>query len=123
MSKARTRVLFVDDDSDLCELVQYVMTREGISVDTLTSFHAAEKVMRNYEVLATDYNFGGGPNGIDLAKLFKEGSPNGRVILITGDSSASSVDVDLKLMKPIEIPKLVEVVKKALKPDVSSAAQ
>ncbi|MDP4277483.1 MAG: response regulator, partial [Bacteroidota bacterium] len=57
---SKTRILVVDDEEDLCEILQFNLEAEGYEVDTAYSAEEAlEKELAGYQLLILDVMMGG----------------------------------------------------------------
>ena len=88
----RMRVLAVDDDQDILDLVQSHLQRAGIPSDGATSAEHALKMMEKnlYVVVVADIHMPG-IGGVELISALKELSPLVQVIMLTGDTSMLQV--------------------------------
>jgi two-component system response regulator AtoC len=88
----QTRILVIDDDRDMCELLEESLGRAGYSVMWRTRGEEGLDLLRDqdFDVIITDLNLDGA-SGIDLCKRFTENRPDTPVIVITafGDMSAA----------------------------------
>ena len=72
MEKADKRILVVDDEQDLCEILSFNIQIEGYHVDTANSAEEAlEMDIASYDLLLLDVMMGG-MSGFQLAKKLKE---------------------------------------------------
>lgn len=72
MEKADKRILVVDDEQDLCEILSFNIQIEGYYVDTANSAEEAlEMDIASYDLLLLDVMMGG-MSGFQLAKKLKE---------------------------------------------------
>ena len=109
-----SRVLIVDDEADICEVLQLVLRAAKYQADFVTSAQRALAVIAEYDLLVTDFRLGPPDvTGLDLARVYKRLRPDGHVILLTGYTDLVSPHVDLVLTKPIDIDRLLSVTKQA----------
>lgn len=72
MDEKDSRILVVDDEQDLCEILKFNLETEGYQVDTANSAEEAmEKDLASYNLLLLDVMMGG-MSGFQLAKQLKE---------------------------------------------------
>ena len=112
-----TRVLLVDDESDLADLMANQLTRAGFDVRCADALLSAQALLKTekFDVLVTDFNLPDG-DGVDVAKSL--GIPI--CLAVTG----SSADADTKrmigagfakvLVKPVTASQLVAAIKAAI---------
>ena len=82
MEKADKRILVVDDEQDLCEILSFNIQIEGYYVDTANSAEEAlEMDIASYDLLLLDVMMGG-MSGFQLAKKLKENPMTARVPII-----------------------------------------
>lgn len=86
------RVMVVDDDQSIRNLVQKKLAMAGISADTTCSAEEGLRAMRKnlYTVIVLDIHLPG-MNGPEMIGLLKEVSPVVQVIMQTSDSSFERV--------------------------------
>ena len=71
MEKADKRILVVDDEQDLCEILSFNIQIEGYHVDTVNSAEEAlEMDIASYDLLLLDVMMGG-MSGFQLAKKLR----------------------------------------------------
>lgn len=82
MEKADKRILVVDDEQDLCEILSFNIQTEGYHVDTANSAEEAlEMDIASYDLLLLDVMMGG-MSGFQLAKQLKENPMTAHVPII-----------------------------------------
>lgn len=82
MEKADKRILVVDDEQDLCEILSFNILIEGYHVDTANSAEEAlEMDIASYDLLLLDVMMGG-MSGFQLAKKLKENPMTAHVPII-----------------------------------------
>lgn len=71
MSDKKTKILIVDDEEDLCEIIQFNLEGEGYDADVVYSAEAAlEKDLRQYKLLLLDVMMGK-TSGFKLANIIR----------------------------------------------------
>ncbi len=115
------RVLVVDDEPEICHLIEQVLKREGYQVDVSFSGIDALQMLKsfNYHLLLTDLEM---PevNGLELIKKAKKECPEIRAIMVTGNASVDIAirslrhKIDGYIKKPFNISKLRKVVRQTL---------
>jgi len=128
---AGPRVLVVDDESDIRELLSMTMTRMGLAVDTAgTGFDAQQLLQKHhYDLCLTDMRLPDG-NGLDLLEHVGRHYPSTPVAVITAFGSAENAVAALKagafdyIAKPVALSQLRALVQSALKlsPDLPRSA-
>ena len=116
------RILIVDDEEDLCEILQYNLNNEGYQTDTAHSAEEAlKKPIMNFDLLILDVMMGQ-MSGFKLAdKIRKEMNSNVSVIFLTAKDAENdiltgfSVGADDYMTKPFSINELTARVKAVLK--------
>lgn len=82
MEKADKRILVVDDEQDLCEILSFNIQIEGYHVDAANSAEEAlEMDIASYDLLLLDVMMGG-MSGFQLAKKLKENPMTAHVPII-----------------------------------------
>lgn len=117
------KILVVDDEDILCDLIEQVLAMKGLTVTTMTnSVEALEEIKqkKDYDVIIADLRM---PkvSGIDLLKVSNNQNMNYQFILITGFYHLTSSHI-LKhlnpfglIKKPFDINLLITTVEQALK--------
>ena len=113
--------LVVDDEVDLCRLMQITLTKMGIKSDVAYTLSQAQSYWQanEYDFCLTDLNLPDG-SGLDLVKQISSSSST-PVAVITAHGSMDLAIEALKLgafdfvNKPLELPRLRQLVENALK--------
>jgi two-component system response regulator PilR (NtrC family) len=117
----RPRVLVVDDEADLRELLELTLVRMGLDVDTAEGVAAAKARLaeREYDLCFTDMRMGDG-DGLELVQYIGENCHDLPVAVITAYGSTDNAIAALKagafdyLAKPVALEQLRTLVKSAL---------
>ena len=116
------RVLVVDDEADIRELLALTLQRMGLEADTASSTFAAEQYLRKqaYDLCLTDMRLPDG-DGLGLLEHVIKDYPGTPVAVITAYGSAENAVAALKagafdyLSKPVSLTQLRALVNSALK--------
>lgn len=116
------RALVVDDEPDLCELLELSLSKWGLKTDTASSLSAAQALLKkqHYNLCLTDMFLPDG-NGLDLVRQLAEAETVIPVAVITAYGSPESAVAALKagafdyLTKPVSLEQLRTTVQSALK--------
>jgi DNA-binding NtrC family response regulator len=116
------RILVVDDDTAMRELMALALGKEGFEVSTAATSAAAVEAITpdGFDLMVTDIYLGDG-TGIELLEHCRQICPGARVILVTAHgtvetaASARRLGVFDYLAKPFEIEALIERVRAALR--------
>ena len=127
---ARPRVLVVDDEADLRELLELTLVRMGLDVDLAEGVAAAKARLaeRSYDLCLTDMRMGDG-DGLELVKFITAECEDLPVAVITAYGSTDNAIAALKagafdyLAKPVALEQLRTLVKSALEVPAADAAQ
>jgi two-component system alkaline phosphatase synthesis response regulator PhoP len=122
MDNRKYKILIVDDEEDLCEILQYNLNNSGFETETA---HSAEEAMRkslhNYDLFLLDVMMGQ-MSGFRLAeRLKKEYKINAPVIFLTAKDTENdiltgfSLGADDYIAKPFSVNELTARVKAVLK--------
>ena len=107
MSKAKCRVLFVDDHEDTSEMLQLLLSQEDYEVMTAKSMQQALELAKSHEfdLYVLDKHLPDG-NGVDLCKQLQLLTPDVPCVFYTGDayeihrSEAMAAGADAYVAKP-----------------------
>lgn len=118
----RRRVLVVDDEADIRELLALTLQRMGLEADTASNTLVAEQFLRKqaYDLCLTDMRLPDG-DGLSLLQLVIKDYPGTPVAVITAYGSAENAVAALKagafdyLSKPVSLTQLRALVNSALK--------
>lgn len=133
MSKLYT-ALIIDDEPDICELLDMTLTRMGIQCTTANTVLNAKTLLERkaFNICLTDMRLPDG-NGIDIVRFIQTHTPQLPVAVITAHGNMDTAVESLKagafdfLSKPIDLSNLRTLVQNALAsnqlPDVTPRAQ
>lgn len=97
---ARERILVVDDEQDILELIRYNLSREGYQLDTVTSGEEAIKIARDRhpDLIILDLMLPG-IDGLDVCRLLKGETRTAHIpiIMLTAKGEDSDVVTGLEL--------------------------
>jgi DNA-binding NtrC family response regulator len=116
------RILIVDDDASMCELIETDLRRRGLDSCTHGSGNSAFAALQNedFDVVLADINMPG-LNGIDLCDRVVSNRPDVPVIIITAFGSMETAIEAIRagaydfVTKPIELDMLALTMERALK--------
>lgn len=102
----KKKVLIVEDEGDMCLLLNIILTDEDTQIDHVKSLASAATYLPSHlpDLILLDNKLPDG-FGVDFIKIVKKLSPSSRIIMLTGyDPSAGDVALengaDLFLTKP-----------------------
>ncbi|MGQ3889426.1 sigma-54-dependent transcriptional regulator [Legionella sp. CNM-1927-20] len=118
---SKTRLLVIDDEPDICELLSLTLTRMGYSCDLAYTYQQAiEKLNANaYALVLTDMRLPDG-DGIELVKYIQKTKNQLPVAVITAYGNVEGAVNTLKagafdyLSKPVDLKQLKDLVNTAL---------
>ena len=122
-SETRNRILVVDDDESICDIIERALIRVGYTVSTAKNASEAQALFaaNDYDVVLSDLKMPD-MNGIDLIDQLKAKSSYLGSILMTGHSTEESVinaftqgKINYYLTKPFELEELLETVSAAVR--------
>ncbi len=110
MPKGCPRVILVDDDQDVLDLLRLVVGRLGVSCETASTGEAALELVRegSVDLLILDKNLPG-IDGLEAARRAREMQPGIPIALVTGYESdesrhaAAEIGIDDYIRKPVDI--------------------
>lgn len=121
MTPRRKRVLFVEDDDDVCLLLKSLLDYLGYEVTIAQTIDEAEIKIESegFDLFLLD-NWLPGGMGINLCRAIRERYPLAPILFYSGASydsdreQAIAAGASAYLVKPIEVDKLAETVKTLL---------
>ncbi|WP_151445425.1 sigma-54-dependent transcriptional regulator [Lacisediminimonas profundi] len=116
------RILVVDDEADLRELLELTFIKMGLDVDSAASLHEARLALAagDYAMVLTDMRLPDG-QGMELVREVAAGARSMPIAVITAYGSADSAVLALKagafdyLSKPVRLDQLRQMVQSALR--------
>ncbi len=114
-------IMVVDDDPNICAVLQGLLVRKGFSAVTASDVDQAEQIIRNERLscVITDLQMPG-RSGMDLISLCRREKPGMPVIMITAHGSVNNAIQAMRagafdfITKPFDETELLTVVRKAL---------
>lgn len=119
MDVSRHRVLFVDDDADMCALAEIALAARGFAVEWCTSEEQALALLSQacFDVVVTDLRLGA-IGGIGLCERIRADRPSIPVLVLSGDAAgaeaAHRAGARSYLLKPVEMDALAGALTEAL---------
>jgi two-component system response regulator HydG len=122
MGDVKSRVLVVDDDAGMCELVSGALTKRGYGVETRNTVEAGVAALDggDFSLMLADLNLGQG-DGLDLTRRALEKQPELPVVVFTAFGSMDAAVGAIRagaydfLTKPISMESLGLVVDRAIR--------
>lgn len=121
MSRYQKKILLVEDDEDLLQLFDGVLSQAGFSVDKFTDPLKAhtcfEENPDGYDLVLSDINM---PHisGIELAKNIRKINPFIEVVLMSAfdyfESDLREVELNTFLKKPMHMQQMIDTVKECM---------
>lgn len=115
------KILIIDDDMDLCNLLSRYLNRNGFVTETAHTGNKgiAKFTEGDYDLVICDYRLGD-MEGIDVLKSLRQHNPHIRVLMITGYSDIKTAVEVIKMgaydyiVKPLIPDEVLSVLRKAL---------
>jgi two-component system, NtrC family, response regulator PilR len=85
LKRESPKILVVDDEKSICELLEITFRKEGYKVETVNSSDGAKRKLESqiFDIIISDIRMPGA-TGVDLLKFAKEISPSSFFLLMTG---------------------------------------
>ena len=114
------RVLIVDDDQNMCKMIEAFLHTQGFEPASYTSAEAAFSALQTgaFDVVVTDLNMPG-MNGVELCERIMANHPNVPVVVLTAFGSLETAVAALRagaydfVTKPVEMDMLAFAIKRA----------
>jgi len=122
----KARILVVDDDSQIRDLLTTFLERDGYEIETADSARSAITAMENsaFDIVLTDKNMPDGSADVEAGMLVlqhvKEHAPATEVIMITGFATIETAIEAMKMgafdyiMKPVPMDELRRKIERIL---------
>ncbi len=115
------RILVVDDDLDILELVQMALTMNGYSVQTVSRWESMEDTIHEFqpELVLLDVSLGTA-DGRDLCRKIKESPDMGNIAVVLFSAniemqkSVGECRADSFLPKPFNLKRLVGTIREVM---------
>ncbi|MDR0735600.1 MAG: sigma-54 dependent transcriptional regulator [Zoogloeaceae bacterium] len=122
MKHTENRILVIDDEADIRELIELTLTRMGLDADCVGSVEEALAMLKGnrYQLCLTDMRLPDG-DGLDIVRHIGESALDTPVAVITAYGSAENAVAALKvgafdyISKPVSLDQLRTLVKSALR--------
>ncbi|HEX7026546.1 MAG TPA: sigma 54-interacting transcriptional regulator, partial [Gammaproteobacteria bacterium] len=116
------KILIVDDEPDICELLEITLARMNLETQSATTLDKARELlaMRKFDLCLTDMRLPDG-NGLDLVDEIQQRYPGMPVAVITAHGNMEAAVRALKagafdfISKPVDLKNLRQLVASALK--------
>lgn len=125
MNEPKSKILFVDDDKDTCELIKFVFEQAGYQVNAFNS--AGEGLLEarkgNYGAIILDHWFAEA-SGVEICKHIRSFDTDTPIIFFSGEARQNEIDKALAsgatayLIKPNDFERLTETVIRVIKNQV-----
>ena len=92
--EARKKVLVLDDEPDICDVLREVLEMEGFDVSTATHSERAMELARAnpFDIAVLDVILKNDINGVEVFKKLKSFSPDTKTVIMTAFSVQSLLD-------------------------------
>ena len=114
------KILIIDDEKDLCELIQLILKEKNYQIDCAHTIKEGKKKWMNLHpsILILD-NYLPDGSGLDLIEHEPEILINSKVILITGDAElsktrAENLGIEFFIHKPFSLKIIRELVQEII---------
>jgi len=119
----RAKLLFIDDDTAVCDAISATLTARGYQVVCANSGASALQALAHsaFDVVVTDLNMPG-MSGLELCRRTHISQPEVPVVLVTAFGSVQSAVGALRagaydfISKPLQVPELLLTLDRALEP-------
>jgi len=123
----KKKILVVDDDRDICEILSFNLKHEGYEVDVVHSAEdAVKKLSPEYNLILLDVMMGG-MSGYQMAEKLRKDGNNINIIFLTAKDTENdmltgfSVGADDYISKPFSLKEVSARVKAVLKRNTENA--
>jgi DNA-binding NtrC family response regulator len=122
--KKKVDVLVVDDEAEILQLLELLLSRRGFTVETAANGFDAMSKLQQYDVkvLLTDLKMPA-LDGMKLIELARMDFPEVKVLVFTGFGSIETEDQAMRMgvskyfLKPLPVEELLTELNKACRPE------
>lgn len=114
--EAIQRSLIIDDETDICQLLGYILSRRNIEIDYATNLNDSKRILNKkaFNFVFLD-NYLPDGTGLDFIPYLKKTFPGLKIIMITASANVSyetvhRVGIDWLLPKPLHTESINEVI-------------
>ena len=118
--KKRLKILVVDDEPDLCWILEQTLKTKGHEITKAERGKAARQIIKDvsFDLAFVDIRLPD-DDGFAIAKFLKKTDPNIKVIIISGyyypeDEILQEKNVDGFISKPFDLNKINEMIQKVI---------
>ncbi len=116
------RILIVDDDRETCRFMADLLDRPEREIETAYDPHTALALVGRepFDLVISDINLNAEQSGLDILKAFRQSSPHGQVLLISGFGTLETAIDAVRagafdyISKPFDINEVKATVERAL---------
>jgi DNA-binding NtrC family response regulator len=116
------RILIVDDDRETCRFMADLLGRPDREIETAYEPEAALSLVRGeaFDLVISDINLNAEQSGLDILRAFRQRSPSGQVLLISGFGTLETAIDAVRagafdyISKPFDIHEVKATVERAL---------
>lgn len=125
------RILIVDDDRETCRFMADLLDRPEREIETAYDPETALELVHGkpFDLVISDINLNAGQSGLDILRAFRETSPYGHVLLISGFGTLETAIDAVRagafdyISKPFDINEVKAAVERALAQAVPQSDQ
>jgi DNA-binding NtrC family response regulator len=125
------RILIVDDDRDTCRFMADLLERPDREIESAYDPKSALALVRHqsFDLVISDINLNAEQSGLDILRAFRESSPRGHVLLISGFGTLETAIDAVRagafdyISKPFNINEVKATVERALAQTSAPAGQ
>lgn len=107
------RILYIDDEEDLLEVISSFFGEEGIPVETCDDLGKARELVigNKYDLIISDLNMPSGSAFDFLETVIQQGHFSGKVVIVSGAVEEVPRLVDMVIHKPFDFDDLLGKIK------------
>lgn len=121
MEEGRGRILFIDDHQDTCEMMRYLLGREGYEVVSASSVTEGLRLAKveTFDLILLDWYFPDG-TGIEMCQMIRTFDEEIPIFFCTGVAYESEIKKALKagaqgcFVKPVDVGNLMKTISRHL---------
>jgi CheY-like chemotaxis protein len=120
MNDSKSKILCIEDDTDTCELISFVINQAGFEIEACSRKECLKLIHEEkFSAFILD-NWFEGTSGVEICQQIRSFDPDTPIVFFSGEARQSEIDKALAsganayLLKPNDFVKLTETIIKLI---------